>query len=297
MLPILQLPPDQLIAAFNDSSTSPLVRRVLSLSALLPARPFPWSWVMLMGMLEGDELAEKSHLQDYVREQFVDSPTTIEFFELDPIVRPVILGTISTEEAKDLRATIRDFIGSKLTYISNKQEELFKVIRRGHAGPDAADWYVAPLAEVQAKAAELGMVDVIPIDAQSFELKLKPPLLWEQECVRLVLAQEFDSDQTDGMMWALHTEQIPSESIINARHRIDAIYAANPTDYHTSKLYGIYLMNLSLALLRAYGSRSGFDAAEEALEHLRKLSANYPSDTTLQPYIDRAAHVRWIADW
>jgi hypothetical protein len=71
---------------------------------------------------------------------------------------------------------------------------VFQEVVRGNAGPEAAGWYVAPLEEVLARAAEVGSVDVTTLVDGSFVLSLKKGAFWEEPCLKAFIDQQFASD-------------------------------------------------------------------------------------------------------
>jgi hypothetical protein len=286
-----------LIGEFPAAATALLVATVL------PRDCVPWEWLRELMIARHPEVAEHPPLWEGLRHRLVASGLLTpgpspEVARIEPRVADELASALTERETASLGEQLRGVVSARLARFQAERQRLFQDVVRGNAGEAAqAGWYVAPVEEVQDRAAELGNVKVRPEGDGSFVLSLKKDAFWEGPCFEAFVREQFLSDDLDAIEWALRTHEVPSREIGDARTRMEALPARKPEGLQEARVLGLYWLNAADDQSRRGAQQSAWHTAVRACELFEKLHEQHPEDQDVAALLEQAVHARWVHDW
>jgi hypothetical protein len=290
-----------------DSMLAPLsraARTLLGFAALMPPDRVPWPWLKELTIRTHPEFG--GHKPGYpdpwlaLRRQveglrFITPGGQAQVARIHRLVRAHLAATNTPGEKEAFRTATHDLVSVRyLAYDEERRRLIADVLHGGH--PGAAEWYVAPLSEVQARAAELGTVKVRDNYDGSFRVGLVEGLLWEEACMDEFLMQEFSSENPASVMWSLRVDGIPSAEINASRNRLEALVEAHRVESRFAVFRGLFLYNLA-RYPASFGSwRSAWHYACEAADDFENLAEVMPDDPQIAGLLELARRRKWLYD-
>jgi hypothetical protein len=220
-----------------------------------------------------------------------------EVARMHPQVSATLAGILSERDASELGVAIWQLVSQRLQRFTSERQRIFQEVVRGNAGPEAAGWYVAPLAEVMARADALGVVEVTTLVDGSFVLSLKTGAYWEEPCLKAFIEQQFASDVPEAIQWALASGLLANPELENSRDRIQALCARRPDGVPEAKVMGLFLLNLARIYCTSGMDRSAWRTAGEAVELFKQLHERDPADAEVAALLEEAKQAQWRYDW
>ncbi len=273
-------------------SLSTLVR----FAELMPHERVPWPWFLELMLRHHLERGECEQLRDQAIGlgilRFTEREQVLKF---EPLERSLDAG--ETPAIRDsMRAEVQSLVSDRLAQFHAERDRLFQEVLKGGHPEAQPNWYVAPMAEAKARAAELGTVDVIDNHDGSYGLRLKEDLLWEEDCLTAFIALEFHSDRPDSVFWALTTDSVPPADIVRNEDRISA-QARTIDDLRRQRTMIGLLLHNKARYNASFGSwRGAWSVARGAVEVFQGLSETFPDDPEIAEFLKRAKERMWLYD-
>lgn len=286
-----------------DIKRWPALATVLRAAAMLPADGAPWPWLEEVATLRHQEIAAFpgafGDLRRWLEGQGMLAVGPVpEVARFRPAAAEALAAIPDAPDADALAPDLRTAVGRRVQQFKKERQQLFQKVVKGDAGPEAQDgWYVAPLAEVQAKAAAVGGVEVTPLPDGSFVLSLKEGAAWEEAHLHAFIRRQFANDDPDAVAWALRTAELSADDLEAARERILALAARNPDGVAEIKLTGLLLLEQARIDCSRGADRSAWHGAGKAVEVFQKLHEHCPADPEVAALLDEAKQAQWGYDW
>ena len=254
-------------------------------AALLPASHIPMSWLKELATAVDPELAVYPRAWEYILETLYRHGILVKQAELGPISRAgdsrmSRMGvTFEEPEILTARSRLREFCSARLAAIRSEQQRLRNRVLTGDPDTAATAWTVPPVEEVQARAASVEGVEVFDFGDGSYLVRTKTAADWEEECLKVFVAQEFAGDDLEGVAWSLRAALLTYDELTKGAERAGKDYLKIPTNDDEAFVAALYQLSLAHKWYGEGGScRSSWLLSGKAVEILSRLDERKPGD-------------------
>ncbi len=200
-------------------------------------------------------------------------------------------------EIAELKKKLRAFHQRKLDESNTEKTQRINRVMTGDPLLEVTAWTVPSIDVAKARAAEDDHIQIIDYGDGSYSVKVKPTSTWEGECFAAYVQQEFNSDDLEGILFALGTGFLSAGVLRDAKTRLGELHLQKPDNLQAAIVTARFWLTLAH---KSYGdggsARGSWGYACIAVEILEAAKNKYPNDTTIVELLPKALEARWSYD-